>query len=233
MIFNEIYNTYYTTVAKIISAAVDGELTKKRMEEIVHKYAFSESFMQIIPALENEEWQLIHKDYTTPVMHKPQMPMTILQKRWLKAICNDKRFKLFGIEISGLEGVEPLYHAEDIIYTDVYSDGDDYSDEGYIERFRTILRAIEEKRKLNIEFVSHKNNDVRGTYIPYKLEYSEKDDKFRLLTENKNGNMFINLGRIIKCKTGDFYNEDEYKMPELKKREIILSIHIIHYLSHF
>ena len=43
-----------------------------------------------------ERWQLILPDGTTPIKNKPSMPITLLQKQWLKAIGCDPRIKLFG-----------------------------------------------------------------------------------------------------------------------------------------
>ena len=40
--------------------------------------------MLTIPlSLKNEKWQLITKDYKTPIKHEPKLPLSTLQKRWL------------------------------------------------------------------------------------------------------------------------------------------------------
>lgn len=71
MIFNEIYGCYYNAVAKMISLAVDGRLNEKKMSEIASEYAFEESMLTIIPAIKNQEWQLIDRSFETPIMNKP------------------------------------------------------------------------------------------------------------------------------------------------------------------
>ena len=96
MLFHEIYGNYYNAVAAILAEAVKGELTEKRMNEIVSEKAFAESFLTVIPSLKNGKWQLIDEDLTTPLEHKPSMPLTVLQKRWLKAISLDPRIKLIA-----------------------------------------------------------------------------------------------------------------------------------------
>jgi len=76
MIFNEIYGCYYNAVAKMISPAVDGRLTESKMNEIASEYAFEESLLTIIPALKNQDWQLIDHDFETPIESKPSMQET-------------------------------------------------------------------------------------------------------------------------------------------------------------
>ena len=164
--------------------------------------AFSESFLTIVPAVKEQRWQLIDGDYRTPLRHAPTMPLTELEKRWLKAITFDSRFRLFGVEPEGLENVEPLFTPEDFTVYDRYADGDPYDDADYIARFQTILKAIREKKQLSIDYESRKSIHKRIVCRPRLLEYSEKDDKFRLiLTKGDVGS--INLQRISKCEIID------------------------------
>ena len=95
MLFHEIYGNYYNAVAAILAEAVKGDLTEKRMNELVSEKAFAESFLTIVPALKNGKWQFLDEELSTPLEHKPSMPLTVLQKRWLKAISLDPRIKLF------------------------------------------------------------------------------------------------------------------------------------------
>ena len=113
MIFSELYSAYYNTVAAIISGILDGEHSEKELQKIVADRAFGESMLTIMPSLKNEKWQLVHSDMTTSLEHKPTMPLTTLQKQWLKAISLDPRIKLFGVEFPDLEDVEPLFTSAD------------------------------------------------------------------------------------------------------------------------
>lgn len=198
MIFSELYNVYYNAVAKILSEAVDGTLDEKKLGEIVDRSAFGESFLTVIPALKNRSWQLLNKDYSTPLMNKPTMPLTDLQKRWLKAISLDRRIKLFDIDFSGLEDVEPLFTDKDFIIYDKYNDGDDFEDENYIAHFRLILDSIKNNYPLKIAINNRHGKRVTMNIIADSLEYSEKDDKFRIITRDS-GMAIINVGRIISC----------------------------------
>ena len=123
MIFSELYCAYYNAVAAIISLAIKGKCTEKDMQRLTHEYAFEESALSIIPSLKSGKWQLLRKDMSTPLKHEPTMPLTLLQKRWLKAISLDPRMKLFDIKLPELEGIDPLFTPEDYRIYDQYSDG--------------------------------------------------------------------------------------------------------------
>lgn len=98
MIFSELYSAYYNTVAKIMEAAFNPEATEKDLQRCVMEEAFSESVLTILPALKSGKWPLLHEDLSPVLLHKPTMPLTNLEKRWLKAISEDPRVKLFGVK---------------------------------------------------------------------------------------------------------------------------------------
>ena len=102
MLFNEIYGTYFSTVAKIIKAAQTGKLTEKELYSIVQENAFGESTLTIPQMLKNESWPLINKDLSTPLEHEPKRPLTDLEKRWIKTLLFDSRIKLFDVFRSGV-----------------------------------------------------------------------------------------------------------------------------------
>lgn len=205
MIFNEIYSAYYNAVAKIISAITSGNADEKSLNKIVEENAFGESMFSILPSLKSEKWQLVNSDLTTPLNHIPTMPLTLMQKQWLKAISLDPRIKLFDVEFESLDDVEPLFTPDDYYIYDKYGDGDPYEDEKYIERFKTILTAMRTKQNLKIEMINRKGNTVYSKCVPQRIEYSEKDDKFRLVTSGCRFIKTVNLARITKCK---IYSED-------------------------
>ncbi len=200
MIFHEIYSAYYNTVAKILAALLRGEGTEKDLQKIVTKCAFEESVLTILPSLKSGKWQLVESGLKTPIKHEPTMPLTILEKRWLKAISLDRRIKLFGVKLDGLDDVEPLFTEEDYYIYDKYTDGDPYDDEGYIRRFKIILEAIKKKAPLKLEVLNRNGEIIFRRCIPTRLEYSEKDDKFRMYTSGKRYVYVMNLARITKCK---------------------------------
>ena len=198
MLFSEIYGSYYQAVANILSKAVEGTLDGKTLRQIVRDTAFAESPLTIPDALTSGQWPLLNPDYSTPLYQEPSMPLTMLQKRWMKAILLDPRVQLFQPDETGLEGIEPLFRPEWLVYFDRYTDGDDYENPDYIRNFRTILAALREKKQLRVLFLDGKGNRHHTVVSPQYLEYSEKDDRFRMAAEGFRP-WVINLSRIKEC----------------------------------
>ena len=179
MLFHEVYGAYFSAVSEILRRAVSGELTPELMKQICDEKAFSESFLKIIPALNSGEWQLL-SGLSTPLKKAPTTPLTLLQKRWLKAVSQDPRMKLFEVDWSFLEGIQPLFQPDDIMYFDRYLDGDPFEDPHYISVFRTALEGVKAGSTAEILYHSAKGRTRRIKCRLQSLEYSEKDDKFRL-----------------------------------------------------
>ena len=156
MIFSEVYGSYFNAAAKILERAVDGQLTESDIVRIVNDSAFGESVLSLPSKIKGTEWGLVTADLKTPLKHKPYKPLTLLEKRWLKTLTSDPKFKLFGVEVKGLDDVEPLYDRGSFVYFDRYCDGDPYESEDYIKNFRVVLEALRNGKKLRIEFFGHK-----------------------------------------------------------------------------
>ena len=216
MLFSEIYSAYYNTVASIISSSQQGKLDSDLLFKIVKESAFPESYISIGSALETGKWPLIKKDYSTNIQNIPTMPLSILQKRWLKALCNDKRIRLFVCDEiferlkNQLQDVEPLFTENDYYLYDKYTDGDPYEDSNYIRNFRTVLEAIHQKKTISMEYTGRFGQQKRFVCAPYKIEYSEKDDKFRIICNHKNS--ILNIARINSCELAENLKVDD--LPE-------------------
>lgn len=234
MLFSEIYSAYYNTVASIISCSQQGKLDSDLLFKIVKESAFPESFMTIGSALETGKWPLIKKDYSTNIQNIPTMPLSVLQKRWLKALCNDKRIRLFvSDEVleclkNQLQDVEALFNENDYYLYDKYSDGDSYDDSDYIKNFRTALEAIHQKKTISVEYTGRFGQQKRFTCAPCKIEYSEKDDKFRIISKVRNRYSILNIARINSCeltensKVDDISEED---LPDNRRTSVTLEIY--------
>ena len=234
MLFSEIYSAYYNTVASIISCSQQGKLDSDLLFKIVKESAFPESFMTIGSALETGKWPLIKKDYSTNIQNIPTMPLSVLQKRWLKALCNDKRIRLFvSDEVleclkNQLQDVEALFNENDYYLYDKYSDGDPYDDFEYIKNFRTVLEAIHQKKTICVEYTGRFGQQKRFICAPYKIEYSEKDDKFRIISKVRNRHSILNIARINSCevtensKVDDISEED---LPDNRRTSVTLEIY--------
>ena len=224
MIFSELYSAYYNAVSRIIGAILQGERDEKQFRAIVEECAFGESMLSIMPSLKSGKWQLVRPDMTTPLHNIPELPITELEKRWLKAISLDPRVRLFGASFDWLGDVEPLFTPEDYLVYDKYGDGDPYTDEGYIERFQFILKAIKSKSAVVFETLNRNGERVRIAGVPEHLEYSEKDDKFRVIMLGKRRFNTLNLGRILGARA---YMGGEFRAIELcpqQTRELTLIV---------
>lgn len=203
MLFNEINGTYFKIVSKLINQAVDGDLDLSKITDIIRQYGFAESALCIPEKIFSQEWPVINKDGSTPILKKCEIPLTHIQKRWMKSLLRDPRIKLFDIDSTGLDDIEPLFDPEDIVLFDQHSDGDDYQDEKYIRNFKTIMLAIENNSSLEIVFKSTRDKSHRWVCKPEKIEYSLKDDKFRIHVKGREKRNTINIGRIIDCSIMD------------------------------
>lgn len=241
MLFNEIYGSYFHVVSSILSEASAGQLTDKRMTEIVSQKAFAESTLSIPTALKQHTWPLLRDDLTSVLHSTPTSPLTLLEKRWMKALLQDPRIALFDPDITGLEDIEPLYHPDTFVYFDRYTDGDPYDNGTYISNFKTVLQAIKEKRCIKICFHSHNGTRRVFTCIPYRLEYSPKDDKFRLLAISGRDNNIVNLARVHSCTLLEPYEEAALHFPKERLCKLTLLLHdkrnalerVLLHFSHF
>ena len=225
MIFSEVYGSYFKAVSEIIKNAIEGKLNDKRIIEVVQEIGFEESLLVVPEALRNQEWPLITETYDTPIKYKPDVPLTLVQKRWLKSLLNDPKIKLFDVDDTGLEDVEPLFDRETIVFFDQYNDGDPFEDETYIKNFRTVLQAFKEERKICISFRSVRTGRKhQWTCIPYRLEYSLKDDKFRFLTQGTKHIDTINIASIVSCELLEKYEDKDVRPLDFEKRELTIEL---------
>ena len=204
MLFHEIYSSYYLAVSSVLREAVQGRLTGKEMNALVQKHAFGESLLTIPDGLKGEKWRLLHRDFSTPLEEEPSMPLTTLEKRWMKALLLDPRIRLFNPDLTGLKDVRPLFTPDMIVYYDRYSDGDVFQNPDYIRHFDTILRALRGKQNLYVSFESRMHAQPKLVVTPCYLEYSEKDDRFCLIAAGRKRRWVINLSRITACEPAHY-----------------------------
>ena len=214
-IFSEVYGTYYNILAKVLDQAISGALTLEQLRRIVYKEGYEESALELLPPLTDERWMLLTKELETPLKHRPTMPLTLLQKRWLKAVLLDERVRLFftdaelADEEKALQDVEPLYRPEQFVFFDRFVDGDDYKSARYRENFRHIMQAIKERITIDASYRTNKDNVIVWTnLVPMALEYSAKNDKFRLQGMVGHKHVTLNLGKVITVELGDAVEQE-------------------------
>lgn len=190
VLFHEIYNIYYRIVAHLIECAARSPISKDDMMEIVKEFGFGETPEEFDKKFSEGDIPVFEKKddgrYGTPL--KPvSRPLSFLEKRWLAAILDDKRMRLF-LEDAELEksrdllgDMEPLYKNEDFCVVDGANDPDPFDDLRYRKNFRTVLKALREKKLLKLRYTPPSEREVEKLVNPVALQYSVKDDKFRLI----------------------------------------------------
>ncbi len=227
MIFNEVYSAYYKAVKEMLKYAAKNELNKELIYKIINEVAFEESSLSIVPSIEKEEWQVITSELKTPIKNDPSLCLTGIERAWIKTVLKDPRAVLFNSEKETKEKIsdeEILFSEEDTVFFDRYTDGDDYASEEYIANFKTVLTALKEKKKLRISFISGKGQVKKGLYTPIKIEYSDKEDKFRLICK-ANGTLYtVNIARIVNCGLSNESFSDKVKVLELSLKTVVFDI---------
>ncbi len=222
-LFSEIYGCYYQVVGSILNEATNKSITVKDMESVISKSGYDESNFFIIPKLTDGEWSLLDSSdegYISKVDTAHALPLTTLQKMWLKSLLSDIRIRLF-LNDSEIEkwqeyliDVEPLFKEDDFYYYDRFNERDPYEEIEYIDVFRQLVIAVKNKQYVHIDFCSGHGVDIHRMYIPCRIEYSVKNDKFRLLAvyKRKNGIYHfdtINIGRIKTIHPMDLYCDED------------------------
>lgn len=170
-------------------------------------------------------------------MHKNKLqnisifPLSIIEKMWLKSIYLNPRIELFiedDFPKPKLRDVEPLFGWSDFVLFDQYTDGDPFKDKHYRNIFQKVLKAVHKKSRLEIQFRKPDNTvsfssdgtyeieskaGIGKLYIDTKhLEYSERDNKFRLIGNNPRfGRNMVNIASIVECR-----EVEKRKIPNTK-----------------
>lgn len=239
-LFSEIYSCYYQVIKHILEKSCQNGIDKNEMKIISDKYAFYESSFYIIPKLINNEWDLVEKEgnlYKSKIKNIKNLPLTNLQKAWIKTILSDKKMNLFLEKQqidelkSILSDVEVLFKIDDFYYFDKYDNGDCYDNIKYINNFKYIFNALKQKKVINITYISLKEKVINCDFLPIKIEYSPKEDIFRvycvkIFFNTSKGYSIINISRILKIthSSQKFDNEIDLKQyfNKIRKKEPVV-----------
>ncbi len=208
-LFSEIYNCYFQVIKSLVEQK--NYITEGELQYRIQNACFEESILSLLPGLTENGWGFYEK--RDGVLHSRlsgnfHVPLTGLQKSYLKAILLDEKIGLFLDETqirqinAALSDVEPLFLPGDFYYYDRFADKDDYANPEYKKHFRTILSAIRNHEYVDILYESRQQRRLHHSYLPCRLEYSIKNDCFRLLAVKSHTHrnpkvITLNLGRII------------------------------------
>lgn len=210
-LFSDIYNCYFQIMKSLLKN--HDALTQKDINNCISEMGYEESLLFLLPKITSGEWDLFKREdglYISKISKGFYVPLTLLQKSYIKTILTDKRIQLFldENEIKSLDAllmdVPLLWDKEGFYYYDRFSNEDDFSDEKYRKHFRTLVHAMKDSQYVDIEYESRNNHRVHHHYLPCRLEYSVKNGKFRLLAVEMKKNIkhkdsgieILNLERI-------------------------------------
>jgi len=225
-LYSEIFGCYYKVITEIVN---NSPLSIDEIRNLINENGFAESCFYLLPKIETLPFIEKKGDkYYSLLENKIKLPLTNIEKSWLKAISQDARFNLLteNFDLSKLKDIEPLYEQEHFKHYDKYSDGDNFDDKCYQQYFRKINTSMENSTVVKIVYQSPKKDKITiGHYIPLKFEFSPKDDKFRFFAARiKNGKLIdyvcLNMGRILDVRnSNEIYNGKLNIDPHLEKFE--------------
>ncbi|MGX7417183.1 WYL domain-containing protein [Carnobacterium gallinarum] len=239
-LFSEVYGLYYQIVGHLL--AEDRSLSVQELATTIQEMGFEETVVSLLPQLttpdgwhlfyekEPNEWHSLLLEGSVKKVH------TTLEKSWLKAILLDEKINLFvSIDykkelLAELKEIPPLFRQKDILYYDQFKFSDPFADPTYQQAFKVLTKALTDKKTVEINY-QRRTNEVNseGIYIPLQLEYSKKNNKFRLqalkqISPKKWINMTLNISKIQSVKlTEDSIPNQTF--PQSKEKMICCLIH--------
>ena len=148
------------------------------------------------------------------------VPLSTGEIQWLNNILNSPKARLFLSE--GEIGALLKKYAVNEKMFDIYKvncfnlhreNCGFYETKRSSEIFSEILKAIKEKKKIKIKYDSiYEKKEYNEIYCPLGIEYSKRDDTFRIITACGKDFFVLNLERILECKIIDkSFKKEKYK----------------------
>lgn len=203
-------NGFFSLISETVTKAIRNVFPKqrKKSDDIGLFWPF---FVQIE---ETKAHEVVYR-YKSRLNEGIGLTLSPVEARWLKSVISDPRIGLFcdeEIALPVLDDVEPLFDLNDYVLFDQYEDGDPYESTEYRKAFRSILKGIQNNSVLKIchyirdNYVDNKKQlnappKKKVLIAPERIEYSERDDKFRLIGNTESGRYTINISSVIRCET--------------------------------
>lgn len=225
-LFSEIYNCYFQVIKSLIEKK--DYISEEELNYRIKNSGFEESILYLLPKLTENGWGFYKKQegvLYSKLSSDFYVPLTDLQKSYLKAILLDDKISLFlsDKEIENINvafaDVNPLFQPDDFYYYDQFADKDDYKNPEYKRHFQTIIAAIKKHQYLDIDYESRHNHRIHHCCLPCRLEYSIKNDCFRMLAvrENIHRNTNIEILNLSRIKEITPCNKIVKKLPDINR----------------
>lgn len=202
-LFHEIYSVYFKILLRTVQLAQSNQLDKDSFRKMIKddfSYMNSDRILKEIferkidsgkgksSVKEIEEgksiinyYKLFSKDLTTIIKNTIVLPFSSLQRRYIKTMLNDEKFRLFfsDEELNTLTNIlqdeEELFSLKDICFIDNPLNADPFDSGKYRSIFHHLMEAVQKQSFICVHFKD--NRETSG--IPKNIEYSMKDNKFR------------------------------------------------------
>lgn len=114
---------------------------------------------------------------------------------------------------------EQFYTPEDFYYYDRFTDRDDYGNPDYRKHFQTLMAAILDRTYVDILYESRFGHRVRHIYLPCRLEYSVKNDCFRLLAveSHRQRNSRVEILNLSRIQAVTLTSKTAGKLPDINR----------------
>jgi hypothetical protein len=235
-LFDEVYSRAYDIYRRVLQ---DAPQTKGEIKEFVEHHYFSSDLLQVqkdndkdpyelrdifatftatIFTQEKSGLQLLDNDDLSVLRNVPKdNTLTRIEKRWLKTLLSDPFIHLFIDDNTYskynqlLSDIQPLFDLNDVEYFDAICSGDDIKNPDYISRFRYIRGAIDLSECIKITYVERSGRELVNTIFPKHIEYSKKNNRFRLICLQQEGpfageQSIYNFSQIINVQRAEVAN---------------------------
>ena len=237
--FNRIYSAYYKIALKTVKAINKKEISTQ--EDLV-SYISTFSILNGKTSTKSKKYQSDFLDSTadlfkikngklyTPFMNISNdfmFPLTTIEISFLKALINDDRCKLilgnsYNLLKSELDKpkyneIYPYFDKDKYIVFDQYLNGDQFffEDQTYKDNLKLIIDAVKEQRAVFFKYIEDGISKTKVS-VPEKIEYSQKENRFKVVLNSKNRPLDIQNIRLCK------YSDE--KLSSSKKKEILTCV---------
>ena len=234
--FNRFYSTYYKIALKAVKAINSGLISNyAEFKSFVSLFKIlqgktptkSKKYVDDFINAAGDLFKTKNNKIYTPCKNIPvdfMFPLTTIEISFLKTLLCDSRCKLilgesYNLLKSGLNEpkyneIYPYFNNENYAIFDQYMNGDEpfFEQKNYKENFILLIHAIKEKNPVYFEYMEDAILKTKVS-IPEKIEYSQKENRFKVILNSKNRP--LDIQNIKSCK----YTNDE--LSPKKKKEIL------------
>ena len=237
--FNRIYSAYYKIAMKVVKAINSKKIST---QEDLNSYISSFDILNGKTPKKSEKYKLDFFNATadlfttkygklyTPFKNIPNdfmFPLTTIEIGFLKALINDERCKIimgdsYNLLKSELDKKEydeiyAYFDKENYVVFDQYLNGDRlfFEDQNYQNNLKLLIDAVKEQKAVYFEYTEDSIPKTKVS-VPEKIEYSQKENRFKVVLNCKNRPLDIQNIRLCK------YTDE--KLSPSKKKEILTCV---------